>query len=312
MDATRLLDERLTRLDPAPVPLPSQLAAARASLGRIGERLAGIGDISLARPWTWIGEGRSDVRSAIYLAAMDLGAAAGEMERALASAGTAGGPAAGALAAVTRARWDLQGVLGALEEAILDADPGGGEWTVRETLGHIISSQRAYAWFSAWWLGRATEPRLPDRADESHGLPLPADEAERSGTLSTLRARLDALVDLSAWLWAPADEAALATPARWSGFRVDVGFRTHRWAAHLAEHTIQVDKTLALLGLVPTEVQRLHRHLYRAYGDLEATLFGRAWATPERGADVPARIAERLSEALARAASLVEGAAAAA
>ena len=34
---------------------------------------------------------------------------------------------------------------------LLDADPGGGEWSIRLTLGHIISSQRAYVWGTAWW-----------------------------------------------------------------------------------------------------------------------------------------------------------------
>jgi hypothetical protein len=293
------------------VPLPPPLAAARESLALIGEHLAGIPDGALERPWAWTGESRSDVRSAIYLAAMELQAAAGRMTRTLAAAGLAGGPAAGALAAVTQARWDLHGVLAPLGDATLDTDPGGGEWTVRETLGHIIDSQRAYAWFSAWWLGRADEPDLPAQADEAHGLPLPSERAQREGTLDHLRARLDALVDLSAWLWEPADEAALATPARWSGFRVDVGFRTHRWAAHLAEHTIQVDKTLALLGRAPTEVKRLHRHLYRAYGDLEGTVFGHSWAALERaGQDAP--VGAALAEALERTATLVDGAAAAA
>ena len=42
----------------------------------------------------------------------------------------------------------------------------------------------------------------------------------------------------------------------------------------MREHTIQVEKTLAMLGRRPTEVDRLVRLLLAAYGRLEAVVSG--------------------------------------
>ncbi|MCI0343874.1 MAG: hypothetical protein L0221_00330, partial [Chloroflexi bacterium] len=68
-------------------------------------------------------------------------------------------------------------------------------------------------------------------------------------------------------------DAALARRARWSGVAVDVGFRLGRWSSHIAEHTLQVDKTLVMLGRTPSEVQRLVRLLHATWGRLEALVF---------------------------------------
>ena len=44
-------------------------------------------------------------------------------------------------------------------------------------------------------------------------------------------------------------------------FAVDVRFRLHRFAAHLVEHTQQVDKTLRALGQVQTDAQAYVRQI---------------------------------------------------
>jgi hypothetical protein len=61
----------------------------------------------------------------------------------------------------------------------------------------------------------------------------------------------------------------------WSGFHVSIGFRLGRWASHIREHTIQVEKTYALIGHVPSEPARLVRHVLAGYGRAEAVVFGR-------------------------------------
>ena len=118
------------------------------------------------------------------------------------------------------------GILGSLDESTFDADPGGGEWTIREAIGHLTASQRSYAWFSAWWLARRDSP-FPDAADPSHGDALPTEEAESGGSVAVVIGRIDALVDLASSLWSPADADTLSVAARWRGFPVTLGFRTH-------------------------------------------------------------------------------------
>ena len=269
MDPQALLDPRFLQPDPSPVDVPDVIRDGRSTVLELGRLLDGIADPDLGRPWTWSGEGEEDVRTGAYLGLAALHDGAGEADRAIRASGIAPGPAGGALSAVLRARWELHGILESLDESVLDADPGAGEWSVRATLGHIIESQRSYAWFSAWWLGRRDGP-LADRADESHGEGLPDERREASGSSPVILQRLDSLVDLSTSLWSVADADALAVRARWAGFPVTLAFRTHRWAAHMEEHTLQVEKTLASLGIVPRESHRLHRLLCRAWGDIEA------------------------------------------
>ena len=137
----------------------------------------------------------------------------------------------------------------------------------------MINSQRAYGSFTAWWLARADAPDFPPQVPDGVAPDFPDDEAEGQGSLDDIRARLDAIVDLAAGRLGGLDDEALAARARWSGFAVDVGFRLGRWSSHMREHTVQVDKTLAMLGRAPTEVERLVRLVNGAYGRLEAVVF---------------------------------------
>lgn len=116
--------------------------------------------------------------------------------------------------------------------------------------------------------------------------------AEAVGTFDDLRGRLDAILDLGMERLAGLPDDRLALPTRWSGFPVTLGFRIGRWSSHIREHTIQVEKTLAMLGHVPTEPARLARHLLAAYGRAEAAVFGRLGVD-----EAVARIAQGAAEA---------------
>jgi len=59
----------------------------------------------------------------------------------------------------------------------------------------------------------------------------------------------------------------------WDGER-PIRFRLHRFAAHLVQHTVQVDKTLVAIGDAPTEAQRLVRILYRELAPVEMLAAG--------------------------------------
>ncbi|MDQ3554603.1 MAG: DinB family protein [Chloroflexota bacterium] len=279
--ASPFADPRLRELDPKPSPLPAGQVRARAGLARATPLFLSISDADLEREWDWIGEGEGDVRSAFYIAMQAFERAAGQVRRS--PQGSAVGPAAGSIGVATEARWDLQGLLVSLDEVSLDADPGDGEWSVRRTLAHTLSSQRAYTWFGAWWMSRrddADYPRhIPDPAAEQMEAQLPADERNADGSLADIRARLDALVDLTSELWRDASEDDLSVRARWMGFAVTTGFRVGRWSTHMQEHTIQVEKTLALLERAPTEVERMVRLLYRAFGRMESA----AWVVGQDG-----------------------------
>jgi DinB superfamily len=281
MTETRLDAPLLGFSDPTLIrPLPPGIASARADvLAAVGD-LAAIPEEALAKPWDWIGGSEEEIRYGAYRAAEALESAELAARTTLAPSLADERQAARILGPATAARWELHGRLIPMPEALLDADPGDEQWTVRLTLGHVISGQRSYAWSAAWRQGAGVDPSDPSRPvvpPETFWDALP-DEAttEAAGSLDDLRARLDAILDLGAERVAGVPDDRMALRARWSGFPVTLGFRLARWSSHIREHAIQVDKTFAALGYVPAESARLVHHVLSAYGRAESAVFGRA------------------------------------
>ena len=282
----------------APV-LPDSILRARAALADASADYLSIPDSALLKTWLFRGIDTEDgVRYGIYRGAETIEAASAELEAALAGA-PARSPATIRSAPATIARWALQGRIAALDDDVLDRVPREGEWTVRQTLAHTIAGQRSYGWFSRWWLsqpvGAGRPSRVPDEVEAESERELPSDEAEGQGSLADLSARLDAVLDEWALRFATLDEVALTATARWAGVPVDIDFRLGRWASHIAEHTVQLDKTLAWLGYQPSEAARIVLDLSTAWGRLEAQI----WPVAPAGTDeVVAPILERMAATL--------------
>ena len=265
-------DAFLLEHTPGPtVEVAPSVGRARSALTAATRQLLPIPDSALESSWAWRDD-EADIRYGLYRGIEVCEEAAAEAARVLRTTGARRTPAADRIGPATAARWDLQGLLATLDDATLDRHPRDGEWTARETLGHIINGQRAYGAYTAWWLSRpGGEPDLTRVPEEVvRAAALPEEETEGEGTLADLRGRLDAVLDVAAGRFAILGDADLAKPARWAGIPVTVGFRVSRWSSHLIEHTLQLDKTMAWLGLQPTEVQRLVRLIHAAYGRLEA------------------------------------------
>lgn len=267
-----VLLERTTRAPTVP-PLPEVLHA-RESLRVAADRLLAIDDADLPRRWMWRDDpnGRAELRYGFYRTAELLDAAAGRVAAALEAAGTERTAGSRHLAQATAARWELHGALAGLSDADLDRS-AGDEWTLRQTLGHIVNVQRAYGSFTAWWHARAAEPDFPAEVPDGVGEGFPEEEADARGSLEEIRLRLDAVIDTAAGRLGRFDDDDLAVQARWAGYPVDVGFRLGRMASHLREHTVQIDKTLVLIDRQPREVDRLVRLVHAAFGRMEAAAF---------------------------------------
>jgi DinB superfamily len=263
--------------DPEVPRVAPSLGAARAALAAATADYLAIPDSGLTRQWLWNGRDHGDgVRYGIYRGAETIEVAAAQLEAAL-----AGAPARplGAIrgSAATVARWALQGRLAAIDDRLLDRVARDGECTIREVMAHTIDGQRSYGWFTRWWLSQPlgeTRPAKPtDAAEATSERELPGESAEGAGTLAEVRSRLDDVLDEWALRYADLDQAALTAPALWSGIPVDIDFRLGRWASHIREHTVQLDKTLDWLGYAPTEPARIVRDLHTAWGRLEASIF---------------------------------------
>ena len=276
---TETTTDPLTRYtDPAYArPIPAALLAARRDVMAAVRELAKLTDADLEKPWAWKPESEYEIRYGFYRIFEDFERAGIDAEAAVRAAGSDRGRAADLIAPATAAKWDLQGILVQLPDAAWDANPGGEEWTVRQTLGHIIGGQRSYGAATAWWQaqGLPVDDNLPTERPPIYD-ERPSDEEEAAGTPAEVCARLDEVLDQTTERLAglPAERLALGT--RWVGFALDIGFRLGRWSSHFREHTIQVEKTLVMIGHTPTEVDRLIRLILAEWGRAEAAVYGSA------------------------------------
>ncbi len=276
--------------------LPGPIAAGRSDLMEALRDLRTITDAELIQPWPWKGGSEEEVRYGFYRIAESFELAGIEAQALLRATGIERGRAADRISPVTAARWDLQGVLLALPDSAWDLDPGHEEWTIRQTMAHAIQSQRYYGVGTAWWQKQAypaDDPALPPVAPESIYENLPAEDEEGQGTPSEVRDRLDSVVDASSSALGGLPADRLAFGARWSGFAIDIDHRLGRWSSHIREHTVQIEKTLAMIGREPTEVDRLVRLILAAWGRAEAEVYGAVDADAAANGLAAAAIAAR-------------------
>jgi hypothetical protein len=281
MTATPTADPLVEYTDDIPErPIPAALLAARRDVMAAVADLATLTDADMETFWAWKGDGGGDseLRYGFYRIYEDFDRAGIDAAKALWVSGTGRGRAAELIAPATAARWDLQGILIQLPDDLWDKDPGDEQWTIRQTLGHTIGGQRGYAAVTAWWQSQAlpADSNLPTARPNHVYDVLPEDDEEAVGTPAEVRARLDEVTDAAAERLAGLPPERLTYGTRWMDFAVDIGFRIGRWSSHFREHTIQVEKTLVMLGHAPTEVDRLIRLILAEWGRTEAVVYGSA------------------------------------
>jgi hypothetical protein len=271
--------------DPAVPRVSESVRRARAAVATAVADYLAIPDAALPTQWLWQGRDHGDgVRYGLYRGAETIESADAELEAALAGAPPRA-PGSIRSAPATIARWALQGRLAAVDDSMLDQVPRDGEWTLRQTLAHTVGGQRGYGAFTRWWLlqplGDERPARISAEAEAALDRELPPEPSEGAGSVADIRARLDDVLDEWSLRYAGLDERALAAMATWSGLPVDIDFRLGRWASHIREHTVQLDKTLDWLGYQPSETVRIVRDLYATWGRLEARIFPTAPAGTE-------------------------------
>jgi hypothetical protein len=181
----------------------------------------------------------------------------------------------------------------------LDRAPAAGEWPLREALEHLFGAERGFTGLTMFALEHARHRRAePIAMPTEHplGEEYPADV---SGGPVDILGRFDALHRLALSTFEHVTDAELAAPSRfWEENEQVVAFRLHRFDAHLREHTIQVDKTLAGIGHAPSETERLTRLIYNALGEAEGAALGTAPTDDDAALCATLRrLAERVSQA---------------
>ena len=220
------------------------------SLARLPDARCGLG-------WRWDrpGEGELlDVRDGLYRCLEEELQAAAEL-------GEMSEPAR-LLAGAQEAFGELRGILAAVPPALLDKEPGPGEWSVRQTLRHVLETELSYRVNTLHALGRGPlDPLVVPREQRPQ---VAIDEL--GGTLSEVVERIADERRTTDGALGGVPAPLLARPSLWAGFEVDVRFRIGRFAGHLVEHTVQVEKALHGLHHHPGEAALISRRISAARG----------------------------------------------
>ena len=219
---------------------------------------AGLDAEALSRPWMWQG-GKMDVRYALYRTLEDA------QEVAVTVAAQRHPEAQCILALAHRAFGDLRGLMTGIPDELLDLRPHEQEWSLRETLRHIIWIERRYATQARYAVDRRDSDPIRIATDRL----VPEAQIDASGDAIAILARLAAARAESHRMLDEVAPAAMTRPTQWMHYDVDLRFRLHRFAAHVSEHTVQCEKTLATLGWRASEGRRIVRLVAAAIGEIE-------------------------------------------
>lgn len=255
----------------------------------------GLSDAQLGRPWAWRDYAEEGLRFALLTAhhlLRDL-AAALEAERSL--SGPPPSHAQRILAQFHDAYRDLTGVLAGVREDELDRAPAEGEWPLRTVIEHVLGAEFVFRHVIASAIGmrrRGETVRALTREERAAlGDPPEPAGAKRDVLEALFRSHVAVLRELG-----DIRDDELETPSYfWESEPYPVRFRLHRFEAHLRQHTVQVEKTLAGIGHSPSEAERLVRRLHVALAGVESA--GPVGAAAERTAAAIADLAREVAVA---------------
>lgn len=202
---------------------------------------------------------------------------------------------------VVEAAWDLRVRLLAVDAATVASQPKAEEWTIAQAMDHMLGSQEFWNILFDLWLEQAR--RGDQLAFRHRGEDIKARSSGGDQLIiepEALIAELTELVDHACHNVVEVEGLGLLHEPE-VGFNrgpnpVPLAYYPRRWAAHLREHTVQVDKSLAWLGREPNEQQRIARVTAGAIGELEA-----AWWRAGR----PSGLEEALAPAEAHSATVL-------
>jgi hypothetical protein len=219
---------------------------------------ASLDESALSRAWTFLDK-PMDVRYALYRTLEDA------QEALVALAAKPHAQSRRIMALAQQAFGDLRGVVIGLSDEILEKAPREGEWSVGEVLRHVLSVEQRYAIQTVWAVERKdSDPiRIPaDRLPPTTPAVIAGGTSELLAAIARARAETNRSLDNVA-------PAAMTRPTQWVHYDVDVRFRLHRFAAHIAEHAVQCEKALVAVGRPLTEGRRIVHLLTATLGEIE-------------------------------------------
>jgi hypothetical protein len=258
-------------------------------------------DQDLGRPWDWK-DYQEGVRFAFFRTYEQLCELTARLETERAASAHPFTVAQRIMGQYHTAYRDLQSILIGVTDEQAAQVPVEGEWPLRQVLAHIVQAERGF--FTANILGLEhirkglAEPfQITEEIWNNFWADAPFTELSENGSLSQIQAYYTGLHARILREFSTVTGAELCLPIRyWENEPYSLEFRLHRFDAHMRQHTIQIEKTLAMLGQPVSETMRLLRLIYFALAAVENTTIGDESFGLDRQALLAAEIEQRTAE----------------
>ena len=236
-----------------------------------------LSEKDLEREWIWKDHDEEGIRFAFFVTLQELW----HLAVTLAGIRAKPTPAQHILSQYHAAYVDLQAAILGLSDEDAERAPSQGEWPVQKVYAHILSTELNFTITVRYALeghraGHWTPQKFSDPdADRLAGI-------SDNEYLALIKSPLH---KMAAYHWelhhviidefSTITEQELDLPsAYWEETRFPIRHRLHRYEAHFAQHTVQIDKTLDAIGQAPTESKRLLRRIFAALAETEGMMIG--------------------------------------
>lgn len=240
-------------------------------------RMLPLSDHGLEREWVWKDHDEEGVRFAFFVTLQELR----DLAVSLSTARARPTQAQHILGQYHAAYLDLQTTILGLSDTEAERAPAEGEWPVQKVYAHILSTELNFTITIRYALeqhrsGRWTPDRITDPdADRLAGITDEEYLALTKGPLSGMVAYHRELHQVIVDEFKTISDKELELPSTfWEETRFPVRHRLHRYEAHFVQHTVQIDKTLEVIGKAPNEAKRLLRRVFAALGEAEGLMIG--------------------------------------
>ncbi|MEW5986386.1 MAG: ankyrin repeat domain-containing protein [Chloroflexota bacterium] len=259
-------------------------------------------DADLGQPWAW-GPHEEGVRFALLGTCHELRDLAARLAHLRAQDGRPPTAAQRILGQYHAAYRDLQAILLGVTDELYGQEPAAGEWPLRYVLGHAAATERHFFTLVHYGLERQRDggerpTRLPDgQTDRVVGPRSDFIEIMENQPMTPMLVFYDHLHQRALREFATMTDAELeGKSVWWENIEYPLRHRLHRFEMHLRQHTVQAEKTLALLNQPPNEAKRLLRHVYNALAEVEAATFGADGLGADEQVAIAATIRARAEE----------------
>src|SRR5690606_34934242 len=140
---------------------------------------------------------------------------------------------------------DLTGALAGVPDDALDLEPAAGEYSIRETLRHIMMAESGFRIAIEWALEQRDAPTLsPGQFDSRDALIRSGERYPFDGDLASFHATFAHVHGLSLEAFTGLPDADLELPMVWWDGVMPIRDILLFFNAHMCEHTVQIDKTI--------------------------------------------------------------------